>query len=444
MTFKGFEDWIEIFRGGRQMDSQGREHDGDELIEKAVATFDASKHEPPVVIGHPADNAPAFGWVEGLKKEVKDGVQVLLAKLRQVQPEFEDMVRRGLFKKRSAAFYPDGTLRHVGFLGAAPPAVKGLADVSFAATESVTFEFSASEEAKNAQEARAKKYGIGIKEGGHVTKPAEWEDVPDDEFLDPVNYRYPCPDADQTRAAAAYWGRERNQAQYTPEERSLITERLTGFRKKYGIGETRKEDRMNFREFIQKLKDLVAGVEQTAQDPPAGKTFSEEDLERAKREAAEAAAKAEREKAAAEFAEQARKTRQDALRKEISSWCDSMVVQGRLTPAMVKFGLDQILFALAADEEILEFGEGEGKVKATRYERLKALFETELPKVVIFKEIATRDKDAGGRGQAGAKIEALIAEKLKADKELTYGKAFAEVQREHPDLVREYHQEIAA
>ena len=28
--FKGFDDWIPIFRGGRQTDSLGREHDGDE------------------------------------------------------------------------------------------------------------------------------------------------------------------------------------------------------------------------------------------------------------------------------------------------------------------------------------------------------------------------------------------------------------------------------
>ncbi len=437
--FKGFNDWIEIFRGGRQVDSMGREHDGDELIEKAVANFDASKHEPPVVIGHPADNAPAFGWVEGLKQELKDGVKVLLAKFKQVQPEFEDMVRRGLFKKRSAAFYPDGTLRHVGFLGAVPPAVKGLADVTFAAGEIASFEFAASEDDKKAQEARSKKYGIGIKEGGHVTKPSEWADVPDDEFLDPVNYRYPCPDADQTRAAAVYWARERNQAQYTQEERAIINARLDKFRKKFGIGEYRKEDNMNFREFIQKLKDLISGVEKEVEQP-TGKSFNEADIEAVKRQAAEEAARAERERLLREFAEKERQARQDALRREISSWCDSMVVQGKITPSWVKFGLPQILEFLATNEDVIEFGE----TKSTLYERLKSFFETELPKVVEFKEIATRDKDTGDRGAAGAKVEALIAEKLKANKELTYNLAFAEVQREHPDLVREYYQEIAA
>jgi len=90
---------------------------------------------------------------------------------------------------------------------------------------------------KKAQEARAKKHGIAVKDGGNVTKPGEWANVPDGQFLDPVNYRYPCPDAEQTRAAAGYWGKPKNQAQYSDKEKAVITKRLDGFRKKYKIGE---------------------------------------------------------------------------------------------------------------------------------------------------------------------------------------------------------------
>jgi len=89
---------------------------------------------------------------------------------------------------------------------------------------------------KEAQIARSKKYGISIREDGHITKPSEWANVPDDEFLDPVNYAYPCPDADQTRAAAVYWGRARNKAQYSEADQKIIDERLDEFRKKYKIG----------------------------------------------------------------------------------------------------------------------------------------------------------------------------------------------------------------
>lgn len=129
--FIGFDDWIEIFKGGIQADSNGTEHDGDAIIEKAVAAFNTDIHEPPIVVGHPKDNTPAFGWVEKLKKAVVDGKNVLLAKLKQVDPVFEDLVKKGAYKKRSASFYSNGMLRHVGFLGGMPPSVKGLADVKF-------------------------------------------------------------------------------------------------------------------------------------------------------------------------------------------------------------------------------------------------------------------------------------------------------------------------
>ena len=118
------------------------------------------------------------------------------------------------------------------------------------------------EEAREAQRRRSEKYGIGIKEGGHVTKPSEWADVPDDEWLDPVNYRYPCPDAEQTRAAASYWGMPKNQAQYTPKERSIIEERLNRFKKKFGIGQFRKEGKL----MITKLREIFGLGEDAGED----------------------------------------------------------------------------------------------------------------------------------------------------------------------------------
>ena len=364
--FNGFNDWIPIFRGGRQVDASGREHDGDALIEKAVTTFDASKHEPPIVIGHPADNAPAFGWVAELKKQG----DLLLAKFKQVQPEFEDMVQRGLFKKRSAAFYNDGSLRHVGFLGAMPPAVKGLADVAFTEGEATSFEFGEDIRAAPA--------------GGKTTTTIATHSEP------------------------------------RKEEKSMN----------------------QFKEFIQKLKDLLSGIEGQVADPPAGKTFSETDIEAARKQAADEAAQKEREKLTAEFAEKERTARQAARKAEISSWCESMVKAGKMTPAWLKFGVPDMMLAFASMEGEIEFGEGDGKVKATLYDRFKAFFETEMPKVIEFKEIATRDKDPGGRGDAGARLSALVAKKQEADRTLTYSAAFAEVQRENPDLAREYLQEI--
>jgi hypothetical protein len=140
--FMSLNDWMEIFRGGRQVDASGQEHDGDALIAKASASYDPTRHQAPVVIGHPKDDAPAYAWVEGLRETVRDGIKVLEAKLSQVDEGFAQLVQEGRFKMRSAAFYPDGNLRHLGFLGAAPPAVKGLKPVKFSGGDKFsTFEF---------------------------------------------------------------------------------------------------------------------------------------------------------------------------------------------------------------------------------------------------------------------------------------------------------------
>ncbi|MBZ5570232.1 MAG: hypothetical protein LAN64_20630, partial [Acidobacteriia bacterium] len=124
------DQWLEVFRAG-DYGAKGKFTEQD--LRAIASSYDPSLHEAPVVIGRPEMNAPAFGWVEKLRA---DG-GTLLAKLRQVQPALEDMVSRGLFKKRSIALYPKfeatGTpyLRHIGFLGAMPPEVTGLAEVRF-------------------------------------------------------------------------------------------------------------------------------------------------------------------------------------------------------------------------------------------------------------------------------------------------------------------------
>jgi hypothetical protein len=406
IKFKGFDDWIPVFQGGSQTDSAGRVHDGTALIDKAVSTFNAARHEPPVVIGHPKENGPAFGWVEGLKKQG----DLLLAKFKQVEPSFADMVKRGLFKKRSAAFYPDGSLRHIGFLGAMPPAIKGLPDVAFAEADALTFDFS-DYQTVWAWESIARLFG----------KVRDY--LIEKEGMDKADQVISAYQIQEITDAAT---KEKQEIQQDALEQ---TPQITNYKEK------KEEKEMNFKEFIQKLKDLVAGAD-AVDSSSAGKTFSEAELEAAKKQAAEA----EREKAATEFAERERTARQDARKQEISSWCESMVNAGKMTPAMVKFGMPEFMAAFAEQENVIEFGEA--KEKATLYDRFKTFFETELPKVVEFMEVATRDKDTGGQGQAGTKVEALIQAKLKDNKALTYGSAFSEVQRENPDLVREYQQEL--
>jgi hypothetical protein len=94
-------------------------------------------------------------------------------------------------------------------------------------------------DAKKAQAARSKEYGITVRDDGNVTKPDQWASVPDGEWLDPVNYAYPCPDAEQTRAAAAYWGKAENKAKYSEADQKAIDKRLAAMEKKHKVGEGR-------------------------------------------------------------------------------------------------------------------------------------------------------------------------------------------------------------
>ena len=70
-----------------------------------------------------------MGWI----KELKRTGEVLLAHITDVPGAVKNAVQAGSYRMKSAAFYADGSLRHVGLLGAMPPAVKGLGAVEFGA-----------------------------------------------------------------------------------------------------------------------------------------------------------------------------------------------------------------------------------------------------------------------------------------------------------------------
>lgn len=139
---------LHIFRAGQQTAMNGvtYEFTADHLAAAARA-YDPALHEAPIVVGHPTAEAPAYGWVQSLAA----GTDGLTATPHQVDAAFAEMVTAGRFKKISASFYlPDAPgnpvpgvhyLRHVGFLGAQPPAVKGLRAVEFSEGDAGIVEF---------------------------------------------------------------------------------------------------------------------------------------------------------------------------------------------------------------------------------------------------------------------------------------------------------------
>lgn len=119
---------FEIFKTGTHTSDKGitKNYSIDDL-NYIAQSYEPSVHEAPIVIGHPANNMPAYGWIESLKV-IGDK---LIAKAKDIVPEFKSALEQKLYKKRSISLDEDGKLRHIGFLGAAPPAVKGLADIQF-------------------------------------------------------------------------------------------------------------------------------------------------------------------------------------------------------------------------------------------------------------------------------------------------------------------------
>lgn len=123
---------VAVFKVGTHTDKNGLEKDWTpEELKEAAGKYNPETDEVPVVIGHPALNAPAYGWV---KKLESDGTH-LFADL-ELTDEFAGLVEQGYFKKRSISINDDLTVNHIGFLGAKKPAVKGLKDIQFSENKS--------------------------------------------------------------------------------------------------------------------------------------------------------------------------------------------------------------------------------------------------------------------------------------------------------------------
>lgn len=139
---------LHIFRSGKHQASDGRVLEfTPAMLEASAKAYDPAKHRAPLCIGHPKHDAPAYGWVTSLEATGKG----MFAGTDKVDPELAKEVATGKRGALSASFYEPNSpsnpvpgvyyLRHVGFLGAQPPAVKGLEPPSFAENEQGVVEF---------------------------------------------------------------------------------------------------------------------------------------------------------------------------------------------------------------------------------------------------------------------------------------------------------------
>ena len=121
----------EIFRCGEHTDSSGKtkvwtEKDLDEMVQNFSENPDV-----PIAIGHIKGTSPAWGWFDSVGRIGKS----LYCSLKQVAPEFEKWLSEGRYKTRSLAVDRNNVIKHLAFLGAKAPAVKGLEDYCFGVNE---------------------------------------------------------------------------------------------------------------------------------------------------------------------------------------------------------------------------------------------------------------------------------------------------------------------
>lgn len=144
---------IEIFKPGRHQASSGAVISFTEShLAQAARVYSPELHRAPLVVGHPKTDDVAYGHVSALA--FNEATSRLVAEPADVEPQFAELVAGGRLLAVSASFYPPGHaanpvpdsyyLRHVGFLGAEAPAVKGLKrpSVAFAEHEDGVVEFS--------------------------------------------------------------------------------------------------------------------------------------------------------------------------------------------------------------------------------------------------------------------------------------------------------------
>ncbi|WP_432719854.1 peptidase [Jeongeupia wiesaeckerbachi] len=130
---------LHIFKPGTWITTAGEEISFSQAdLDATAAAYDPTRHKAPIVVGHPKSDDPAQGWAKSLLSNERG----LYAEPMKVAPAFAEEVNAGRFGTISAKFYrPEDLnnpkpgiwyLRHIGFLGAQPPAVKGLDEPSFA------------------------------------------------------------------------------------------------------------------------------------------------------------------------------------------------------------------------------------------------------------------------------------------------------------------------
>lgn len=341
----------------------------------SAAAYDPALHEAPLVIGHPKHDMPAYGWVKSVS--FSDGDidhdAGMYAMPSQVNADFADMVAAGAFKKISASFYPPNApsnpvpgvyyLRHVGFLGAQPPAIKGLAQVAFAdGDDCITFS-----------------------EWDDVTNAGLWRGLRE-WFIG----KFGQDEADKVIPGYQVASLEQGAQQELAEERAKDGAGLPAPAFSEPTAASTSDPATS------PSASAAAPAASADQSAQTGQTTTPT-LEDIVTPEEKAALEAENQKLRAELA--ANKATQAHAANV--AFAEGLVSQGRLLPAYTGV-IAATLDHFATQEAVVEFGEGEAK--GPLVDQLKAML-TAAPKVVEFGEHATQANAAQAGANSGTQAD---------------------------------------
>lgn len=393
---------IEIFRPGRHITAQGKELDfSEQELAAAAAAYDPSVHEAPIVLGHPRHDKPAYGWVESLAFE---GGR-LRATPKQVHADFAEAVRAGAYKKVSARFYMPNAphnpkpgayyLKHVGFLGAQPPSVKGLQDPEFAEGDQVEGEVEFSESIEDAWSwGRVARLFRGMRDFIIGEKGVEVAD----QIL-------PAWDVAEVESDAV------RKAEHASNSMASFAEGDTG---EGGADAS--------------VPAPAVRIEQAATAPVTGSDApGAGEASFAERQAELDEARAENDRLRSEL----KRREDDERRSGLADFAEGLVRAGKLRPRD-KADIVNLLDALPDSGEV-EFSEGdEGKTHDARA-RMKAFLET-LEPVADFREWAGGDGptvDFSEPAELAREIQNVVDAESQAGRRITHAEALAHVKRKY-------------
>jgi hypothetical protein len=396
--------WVEAFKAGQHTDSEGNTRtwapdDINKIAQQYNSSADAgnpNRKMAPVVLGHPKDDAPAYGWID----KVKAVSGTLKAHLTELNTSFVDALKSGAYKTRSLSLYPDLSIRHIGFLGGVQPAVPGLGPFKFAENDhSITIEFNEGDDMA-AEDVKALK-----SENNFFKRLFSLFKVDVQDFREPMPGNTPDENNIQTRVPEA-------RSAVAPDDKKGETSTMAEPTKILEVGD----------------KEIAAPAESVKEEKDELTTVREE-LAKLK----EVVQTLEREKAAAEAelgSKEVRERTQDHM-----SFCESLVAEGRLAPVDVKQTVLNLELRYKADSETLDFAEQKTTPATDEYkDYLKS-----RPVTMCFEEIAKPATASNlSSGSSSDKVMKYCEDYMKANPGMSYSAAMEKCGEEHKDEMQDY------